>query len=203
MNSQSNPTPTAEEAVNEIAKLAALMRERGAIRAAREAELNELMGRSGGADALDRLDAINADVVRLSTALNIEARALDGARKRIAELTPVVVADVARLSVEIEGGQRTAADTVRAAVSAILAPHFARDTLPGVVGRSVAFMAEINWQAAHRFGNGGLSFQFGPGGDIILADDVGPQQLVSAWRRGSEIASAVAEHLVEVRKRHA
>lgn len=200
-NSATSLPITAADAVLELAKLDLLLRERSAIRAARELELRELLGRTGGADALENIEAINSDMIRLSAALDIEGRALAGARQRIALLAPIVAADVERVAGALAAGLREALAIVQARAFAQLATFFDAEQLLAVVPRSRQFRAELGFQQAHAFGSGGLSYQIGDQGKPVLADDVSPQALVNAHRRAVELAASVASHHAEVKAR--
>jgi hypothetical protein len=213
-NSHKKMTPTATatkslpiippaQAAQELERLTALLNETNARRAAREAELRELVSRSGGADALENLDAINGDMIRLSTALDLESRALTGARKRCLELAPVVADGIGQLSGKIDAQLRECLAIVKARAESVLGHYFDADQLPLAVSRTKAFRAELAFQQAHICTAFGLSYVLGQDGKDILAPDVQPAHLVSAYRRATELMTATSAHLAEVKSRRA
>lgn len=195
--------PAPADAVHELAKLDSLLREQSASYAAGEQELRELVGKSGAADALENIDAINSGMIRLTTKLEIYDRAVAGARQRITDLAPIVAEDVERIAGTIEAGLRESLATVKRGEEAVLAEFFDAAQLPIVVTRTRVFRAETAFQISHSFGTAGLAYVIGPSGTAVLSADVTAQQLVNAHRRAVEIAAAVNAHLAEVKSRRA
>jgi hypothetical protein len=188
------------EAAAELEKLTALLNETSARRAAREAELRELVRDAGTADALENLDAISGDMVRLSTALDLESRALSGARARCRELAPVVADEIGRLSGRISSQLREALAIVQGRAEDALAHIFDADQLPVAVSRTKEFRRELAFQQAHVCSNFGLNYVIGETGEDVLANDVQPERILAAYRNAVELLSTVSVHLGEVRR---